>query len=206
VSSAPGCLEHISRMQRIRLELHGPFPLCGERTDTLAGCSQSCKAGIYLWTVRQGAGDFRISYIGETGETFHQRSRDHITQILGGNYRVLRPDSAEKGVQEVVWNGLWRRGTRHLLPDFLRRYEELAPLIKKHILQQEIFVGPLACERRLRKRIEGAIARQIRSSPVASSLLAEDIRYTCRRDDEPPVAVQIVSAHGIEGLPTQMVA
>jgi hypothetical protein len=111
-----------------------------------------------------------------------------------------------RGVQEIVWNGLWRKGTRERTAEFFRRYEELAPLVKRHLQCHSVFVAPFQADVRLRRRIEGALARYLRTLGEASSLLPADIRYVVRRDDECPIVVSIAADCAIEGLPSELMA
>jgi hypothetical protein len=164
------------------------------------------ETGIYLWTVKQMTGTYRIHYIGETGKSFYGRTKEHVIQTLGGNYRVIDPDQMCKGIQQVVWNGLWRRETRDKLPQFLSSYGTFAPLIKRYLFGQVIFVAPLHCECRLRRRIEGALAQHLRSSPDACSLLPEDNCYVIRRAEESAVVASVSADAEIEGLPQEIEA
>jgi hypothetical protein len=149
-------------------------------------------------------GRYRITYIGETSASFYRRIKEHVIQTLGGNYRICDPKALRHGVQEVVWNGLWRKGTREKLPEFLRRYAELGPLIKESLKIEVVFLAVLECDRRLKRRIEGALAEAHRACTEKASLLPEDIRYYRRRADEMPVAIQVSAEKEIEGLPSEI--
>ncbi|MBL0156948.1 MAG: hypothetical protein IPP47_07560 [Bryobacterales bacterium] len=97
----------------------------------------------------------------------------------------------------MVWDGLWRKGARDRLPEFLQRYEELVPAIKRHSMAELVFVAPMEGDARLLRRVEGALAMHLRSTPDASSLLPTDIRYAVRRTDEPMVQVEIAVGAGV---------
>ncbi len=90
------------------------------------------------------------------------------------------------------------------MPQFLRDYQALATPLKRYLLAQVVFVAPLQCERRLQKRIEGALAYHLRSQSDAASLLPQDIRYIVRRAEEPCRSVTILTNAAVEGLPAQM--
>jgi len=77
---------HISML--IHLHFHGPFSVCSETDDVLANCPLRSGTGIYLWAVKQLTGVYRTSYLGETSESFYGRTKEHVVQTLGGNYRV----------------------------------------------------------------------------------------------------------------------
>jgi len=194
--------EYTNRPQE--LKFHGPYTICSEENDVLNDCPYVSDEGIYLWAVRMDSGSYRISYIGETSTSFYQRTKDHLIQTLGGNYLICDPEDMVRERNNVIWKGLWRKGTRDKLPEFLSRYESLAPKIKKSILIQDLFVAPVKIDRRLRQRIEGALALALREDAEASSLLPNDIRYIRRRDDEDPTLVSIFSEEKIEGLPEKI--
>ena len=86
--------------------------------------------------------------------------------------------------------------------EYLDRLEEFAPIIRKRLQTEAVFVAPLRSERRLRQRVEGAIAEHIKAQPApVSSLLPSDIRYYRRRADEEPVTVVIECRCHVHGLP-----
>ena len=89
---------------------------------------------------------------------------------------------------------------------FLSNYESFAPLVKRYLFAQVIFVAPLECELRLQRRVEGALAQHLRSLPEASSLLPVDIRFIVRRVEESAVAVSVSADAEIEGLPQEILA
>ena len=196
--------EHNNMTQE--LKFYGPYTICSEENDVLHDCPYASDEGIYLWAVRMNSGSYRILYIGETSTSFYKRTKDHLIQTLGGNYLICDPEAMVFGRSEILWKGLWRKGTRNKLPEFLSRYESLAPKIKKFIFIQKLFVASIKIDRRLRKRIEGALAFAIREDAEASSLLPNDIRYIRRRDDEDPVLVSISAERKIEGLPERVYA
>lgn len=189
----------------ITLKFLGPFNLYSETNGILDGCAEKDASGIYLWAVKVGD-KYRVTYIGETGTSFYQRTKEHIIQTLGGNYRVCNVIEMQQGIQKVIWNGLWRVGTRDKLPEFLNRYEELAPSIKAYLQSQVVFVAVTGCDHLLRKRIEGAIALSLRSNSIASSLLPSDIRFRRRKSSEEPVNITLKSGSEIEGLPNRFIA
>ena len=188
------------------LEFHGPYTICSEENDVLYDCPYAIDEGIYLWVVRMSSGSYRVLYIGETGTSFYRRTKEHLIQTLGGNYLICDPEDMIRGRKNVIWKGLWRKGTRDKLPEFLSHYESIAPKIKKFILIQKLFVAPIKIDRRFRQRIEGALASVIREDAEASSLLPNDIRYVRRREEEDSSLVTISSKHKIEGLPETIYA
>jgi hypothetical protein len=187
-----------------KLKFHGPYTMCSEKIDVLHDCPYASDEGMYLWAVKIKTGSYRISYIGETGDSYYKRTKDYVLQHLGGNYQVCDPDAMINGRHEVIWNGLWRKGTRNKLPEFLSRYETLAPIIKQAIFVQEVFVAPIKVDRRLRRRIEGALAFNMRENTEASSLLPNDIGFIRRKESEEPILVSISSEKKIDGMPEKI--
>jgi hypothetical protein len=187
------------------LQFFGAFDIVSEFNDVLYGCEQRDRAGIYLWAVLVD-GQYRVTYVGETGASFYRRTKEHIIQTLGGNYRVCDAAAMRQGIQNVLWDGLWRKGTRDKLPEFLERYQELAPHIKEYLRAQVIFLAATECDDIMRKRIETAIALAIRSDVIASSLFPEDIRFRKPKGNELPVKVKLLSESRIMGLPSEILA
>ena len=161
--------------------------------------------GIYIWAIKTDSGSDRVNYVGETSTSFYRRHKEHLIQVLGGNYQILEPAAMKSGRMEIVWNGLWRKGTRHRFSEFLSQYESLSAIIKEYVLSLKVFVAPLKVERRIRQRIEGAIAATIKKDKEASSLLPDDIRYYSSRPGKKAIVVSISADQGIDGLPPQII-
>jgi hypothetical protein len=196
---------YIGNCERVmKLHFYGPYPLCSTEHDVLDGCQYAGSGGIYVWVVPTENHGLLVDYIGETGKSFYERTKEHIIRSLGGDYEILEPSEMIRGKATVVWRGLWRRGTRDQLPQFLSRYETLAPIIKSYLLNHLIFVAPIDCEVRLRRRVEGALATAV--SAATHHLVPEDIRYVTRRPNERPVDVTITCDHRIVGLPARLLA
>jgi hypothetical protein len=151
-------------------------------------------------------GKYRLTYIGETSASFYKRTKEHIIQTLGGNYQVCDADAMLKGEHKIIWNGLWRKGTRNKLPEFIKKYQKLALEIKNYLMSQVLFVIPFKTDRRSRQRIEAAIAKAILNDKEASSIMPKDIRFYYKKDKEEPIEVTIESSKIIEGLPEKIKA
>jgi hypothetical protein len=186
------------------IHFHGPYPLCSAERDVLAGCPHARVAGVYLWAVPTSEHGLVVDYVGETSTSFYGRTKEHVIQTLGGNYLVLDPDAMLRGKREVVWAGLWRAGTRDQLPAFFARLGDLAPIVRRYLLLHHVLVAPLAGDRRLRQRIEAAIATTVYES--LPRLVADDIRYRGRRANEEPIGVTITADCAVRGLPSWVAA
>jgi len=184
------------------LKLFGPYQLFGNNDNLLFDADTSYQGGIYLWTIRYKNG-YLIDYIGKTGNTFRQRMKEHLIQTLGGNYRICNPDMLLQGKEEIIWDGLWRKGTRDKIGEFIKNYENYASTIKRYIEIHDIFLAPLTIDRRKRQLIEGNIAKIIKAQkPPISNLLPPDIRYVYdKKDSEEGFVVKIECDENIFGLP-----
>ena len=133
-----------------------------------------------------------------------RRMKEHIINTLGGNYRINDVAALKRGESEILWDGLWREGTRARLPEFLRDSAKLFEAAKENLKLEQIFVAPLDVEDRMRRRIEGAIANAIRKDKVASSLLPKDIRVLGRLTTETATPIRIITGGKILGIPEQL--
>jgi len=106
-----------------------------------------------------------------------------------------------QGKKELVWNGLWKKEVRDCIPEFVDNYVELAPKIKEYLELIRVFVAPFETTTRIRRRIEGAVARSFREQPTPiGTFIEDDIRYNRRSVDEEPIEVSISCNHKILGL------
>jgi len=129
--------------------------------------------------------------------------KEHLIETLGGNYRICDPDMLLQGEEKIIWNGLWRKGTRDKINEFIENYERHAPIIKKYIEMHDIFLAPLTTDKRKCRLIEGSIAEIIKNqNPPIRNLLPSDIRYVCKRKkSEKEFSVVIECNENILGLP-----
>lgn len=191
----------------VSLEFLGPFKLCGNKAKLLFDQDIAWLAGIYLWTVQFRDG-FLINYIGETGVSFSRRMKDHMIQCIGGNYRICDAEQLLEGKKRILWNGVWRKGTRDLLPMFVdEMYVKLAPQIRDYLRVLDVFVAPIETDKRTRRRIEGSIAFSLRekAEPIGT-FVSEDVRYLGRKQNEMPIQVSITSSAKLFGLDHQLFA
>ena len=192
---------------QLTLHFKGPFVLAGKEAPLLFDDAISKRSGIYLWAVPQIDDGLIVTYVGETATSFGRRMKDHAIQMLGGNYRVSDPDQLSQGVDAVLWNGMWRPGTRDRLPEYVARVVELAPVIQRTLMLTRALVAPCELDGRARRRIEAALAQHVWSqSPPTSALLPRDIRYHARRGSEAPISLHVVADVEVQGLPAMLVA
>ena len=188
---------------QLTVAFNGPHTICNETKDVLADCVHRKGAGIFFTAVQVGD-SYRITHIGQTGTSFYARLKEHVIQTLGGNFRICDPVAMARGENKVRWDGLWRPGRHAKLPEFLRDGPELLEAARSCFKLEKAFVAPLVIEDRMRRRIEGAIAKQIRKDKAASSLFPPDVRYLPRLSTETAITIRIVSPKKILGLPEQL--
>lgn len=185
------------------VKIIGPFKIGGENDVFQSPYADLC--GIYIWAIYV-KGKFIINYIGETGLSFKKRTKEHLIQIMGGNYRVPDPKDLYVAKETILWDGLWRKGQRDKIVEFIDIYELLAPKIKEYIEMLNIFLIPMDVEARVRKLIEGNIAKHVRNQPIClSGLLPDDIRYIAEKKiDEQSFSIKFLSSREILGLPEKI--
>jgi hypothetical protein len=187
----------------LTVKFDGPHTAYSETQDVLADTKNRKAGGVYLWAIRVGEA-YRITHIGQTGTSFYQRMKEHIINTLGGNYRISDSEALAKGESKVLWDGLWREGRRECLPEFLQDSSRLFEEAKRNLKLEKIFIAPLEVEDRMRRRIEGGIAKEIRKDKVASSLFPADIRVLGRLTTESAIPIRIAAGVKILGLPEQL--
>lgn len=192
-----------SEPRLLTVHFDGPYPAYSGEHDVLADCKHRKSGGVYFWAIKVGD-SYRLTHIGQTGTSFYHRMKEYIINTLGGNYRICDPEALGRGETKLLWNGLWREGTRERLPEFLRDSSRLFEAAKRNLMLEQIFIAPLEVEDRMRRRIEGAIAKQIRKEKTAASLFPPDIRVLGRLTTEVPIPVRIRVSKKILGLPEQL--
>jgi hypothetical protein len=187
----------------LTIAFNGPHTICSESKDVLADCVHRKGAGIFFTAVQVDE-SYRITHIGQTGTSFYARLKEHVIQTLGGNFRICDPVAMARGENKVLWDGLWRPGRHAHLPEYLRDGPALFEAARACFKLEKAFVAPLITEDRMRRRIEGAIAKQIRKDKAASSLFPPDVRYLPRLSTETAITIRIVTPKRILGLPEQL--
>ncbi len=189
----------------IDLRFHGPFPFCGGGGRTVFDVEDVELAGIYVFSIKADDG-YLVSYVGQTRRSFRQRLKEHFIHWMGGNYQVFDPIAYRREEKRLIWPGLWRKGARDQMNSFWKRYVELAPRIQELLALQEIFLAPLEHDSRILTRIEGALFEVLsQGEPRIAGFLDEGIRYSIRKESEPPLNVR-VGASMLLGIPRQLIA
>lgn len=186
------------------LEFQGPFHLVGGAELNVFNSEQVKLSGIYLFAVETAHAGMVVRYVGETGVSFEKRLKEHIIQLMGGNYRIADVESLRQMDERVLWDGLWRRGRTGMIQEFVDNYVELAPYIKTYVEAYRIFLSPLSIRdfnQRQRRLIESALAHHLRKQ---KNLMAPDIRYHLRKKGEESFSFEVTASGSVTGLPCRL--
>ena len=188
-----------------KIHFKGPFRwFFGAGNETVFRLQDARSGGIYLWTIPYKEG-FLTYYVGETGRSFAQRMTEHARDYLSGLYRIYDPVSFAKGVKILLWEGMWKRGTRERMSEFLERFPELGPQILQLLETMRIFIATLDAEKRIRQRIEAEIAHHLQMMPgLVGQFQDEDIRYWPKRENEDSLIIGITGSARIHGMPNEL--
>jgi len=135
--------------------------------------------GVYLLTIPFN-GKYLVYYVGETGASFSKRMLQNVQSYLNGFYRVFEPTEFSQAKKSLIWGGMWKtdRKDLKLIGEFLKQQPTLSPKIVQFVEQFRIFLAPIDCDKRLRERIESAIAEKLSvKEGVVSDFQDKDIRY-----------------------------
>jgi hypothetical protein len=190
----------------IELRFSGPFPIAPSAGPSIFEAREADGAGIYLWSVQHRSGQRLVTYVGETGRSFADRTEEHVRAALGGYDTVYDAGGLEDGVKRVVWPGLWgpRKSTTSV---FLQKADGVLPAALAMLRAEMIYLAPLDGDRRLRERIEAGLAAGVQSLPQpGSAVLQDNVRYRPRRQDESPFDVAIHSEDPNLQLPARVMA
>ena len=191
----------------VEIQWYGPFGFIGRKEESVLTNSISNHTGVYLWTI-PFQNQYLTYYVGETGTSFAIRHNQHLESYLTGLYRVYDPEAFLKGKRVLIWGGLWKpeRKNAKTKKEFVDRKEELAPKISELISQFRLFLAPIDGDRRIRQRVEAAIASKLlEQSGVIGEFQDDDIRYWPRRLDEQEMRVKMKFPKPIMGLPEELV-
>ena len=121
------------------------------------------QSGVYLWTVALDEGD-RVFYVGETGTSFYKRMCGHWRSYTYGVYHVHPAQELARGNKLILWPGV--KGLM-VNPEGRSREEcwehrlRLRPDMEEMTRVFRFFLAPTPFEKRIRKRIEAALAKTL---------------------------------------------
>ena len=185
-------------MERLIIKATGPFYWF--KNPSILKDQATSQYGVYIWTVKTKDGEF-IYYVGETGISFSKRIIEHLKEYLSGYYRILDPVELAEGNKVVLWRGMFMKGPKPDIMDFVQHNERYMPALRGMLGLFNIWIFPTDCPQNIRRRIEGAIAKSLYSQPgLVGQFQDPGIRYVTRRTSEKPIQVQIEMPSKIDGL------
>jgi hypothetical protein len=110
--------------------------------------------GVYLQTFEYQDG-YLIYAAGITRRSVTVRFREHTRNYMNGEYNVLDPFEAERGVRKEIWHG-WGFAKAHR-KQFEENRFEIQQALKEQLGRFRIFVAEVGTMRRLLERIEASI-------------------------------------------------
>lgn len=162
------------------------------------------EAGVYLWTVSLPEG-YLVYYVGETGRSFEERMVEHYKGHVSGMYTLNSPEDFSRGVKVPLWPGHYDRKNRKTVGECIAQSLVLADQIAALTRLYKFFLAPLTCERRLRRRVEAAIASALSNQVgVVGQFQEEDIHYEPMQRSEAPIRCTIESSAPLMGIPKHL--
>jgi hypothetical protein len=187
------------------VDFTGPFSWTGTRSaPAIADAEIARRCGVYLWTVHLDQGEL-VYYVGETGRSFRDRMSEHFREHMSGGYHLYEPSAFREGRKDLLWPGRFGPTGERSVRVFLERFPELAEAMAALAEIYRFYLAPLDCDRRLRERIESALANCLYEQPgLVGEFQDRGINYRTRWDSEEPIRVQFYCNDVLLGLPESL--
>lgn len=171
----------------IIIPFSGPFSWLGSSdAPSVYDADEARKAGIYLWTVPLPDGHL-IYYVGETGRSFNIRLRQHHEELLSARYHIYSAVEFARGEKIALWPGRFDILDRRSDEECRANCPRLSEQIRGMMLILRLFLAPMSCDTRVRRRIEAAIAQSLYATPgKVGAFQDRGVRYDPRRHAEQP--------------------
>lgn len=192
----------------IPVELSFGSPCAWIRQRGIPGIEDAPEAGnsgIYLWTVETSIGEL-VYYVGETGRSFAARMQEHLVQQLAGMYHIYEPEPFRNGVKQALWTGGYGRTKEPSgIVGFVQSLPTMAPGLAGYVRLMRFRLAALDADKRVRERIEAALALHLKNQPDPIGSFQEDgVRYVPRRSHEAPILIACRSDGSVLGLPASL--
>jgi hypothetical protein len=155
--------------------------------------------GIYIWGVPRPDG-LLVHYVGETSKAFKARHKNHLHRYHNGSYLRWVYDSKKfkNGHKQRIWDGPFQSGVE----EFKSRSDELTPKITAFLNTMQIYLAPTRVDGLVRKRIESAIASNLKDQPFpGGDFIDDDRRYPGNPARDGKTIIMIQSPTMLIGLP-----
>lgn len=158
--------------------------------------------GLYLQTFEYEDG-YLIYAAGITRRPIPIRFKEHTRKYMNGDYNVLDPCAAEKGMRKEIWHGWgYAKAHRH---EFENRRPEIQAAAKEQLRQFRIFIAAIGTEERVLERAEASIMNTLacQDHPYCS-ITDKGMMLAPRWDHEIPVILRSQSRSKLHGLPADL--
>lgn len=186
------------------LDWQGPLGLLPSSADYYRDALAARKPGIYLWAFEYHNG-YLIYGVGLTSQPLAKRIGQHIPNFRSGQYTVLNGLSAQRGVRDEFWHGMWEGfNSPARQAERVSRQAEIRHAADEMLGTMRVFLANLPPERRVLGRVESAIMQLLYSaaSPICD-LPDKGVHLEPRRPSEPPLIMHSNARVILHGLPSR---
>ena len=187
---------------QVDLNWQGPFALMGSDVALCFECSAAREPGLYLWTF-EFRGGYLIYGVGLTTRPLAKRLTEHIRGFSSGQYTILKWRTAQNGIREEAWHGMWKGyDSPERQAERLARHVEIEIAANEMMSKMRVFLAPLPPNKRVLNRLEAAIMKILYagSGPVVE-LPDKGVHLEPRKPSEPPLLVHNNTPYMLHGLP-----
>jgi hypothetical protein len=122
-------------------------------------------------------------------------------------YHVYSPAELARGEKVALWPGHYDAMDRKSISECIAQYPRLTTQIGELTHMYRFFLAPLSSEKRVRKRIEAAIADALYNCPgLPGAFQDRGIHYDRSRPHEAPFTFAVRTPVALMGLPEQIEA
>jgi hypothetical protein len=188
----------------ILVPLSGPFSWINQpQVPSLWEARELSKPGIYIWTVELPEGHL-IFYVGDA-KRLDSRLQTHYRKLTTAQYHVYEPAQFARGKRVSLWPGTFRNVKS------VAECDAALPMLREAITEivrmLRLFIVPLDCDQRTRRRIEAAIAKPLYKIPgMIGEFQDPTITYQARIASETPIACRLTSSKRLLGLQEHFLA
>lgn len=110
-----------------------------------------------------------------------KRHREHLTQILGLNYGIFRPDAVAANDPAPIYGGMWRDKSADPLTGTIEKWKTMQREILEYLESLEVFFVPTGLSNEMRKHFEVCLARQLRKKHPSEARFYPADNHTGRK-------------------------
>ncbi|MDT8380153.1 MAG: hypothetical protein RQ739_14805 [Desulfotignum sp.] len=185
--------------KNLQADWDGPFSWPNFESENGLPTIPLHSTGVYLQTFEYQNG-YLIYAAGITRRSVPVRFKEHTRHYMNGDYTVLDPLAAERGIRKEIWHG-WGYAKVHR-DQFEENKVEIQEAVKKQLAKFRVFYANFRNEQRLLERVEAAIMNFLyeQKSPY-KDLPDKGMMLAPRWNSEEPQTLNNRSKVTIHGLP-----